>query len=159
MALEDHHDLLHMRQENIGRLLQRAARDYSERALVKLEQHGHAGLTLFHTALISNLDIEGTQISVLAERAGMTKQSMGQVAHELEVRGYITRVDDPKDGRAIRLLFTEKGMQFLEDAYRAKLELEADYAYILGEAGFAQLRDMLGKLVAKPAQGAAPRAE
>ncbi len=147
MNSADHADVLRMRQENVGRLFQRAARDYSERALVKLAVHGHEGLTLFHTALISNLDVDGTQISMLAERAGMTKQSMGQVAQDLEKRGYITRVPDPKDGRGVLILFTEQGHKFLEDAYKAKLELEADYIQILGEDGFDLLRELLSKVV------------
>jgi MarR family transcriptional regulator, temperature-dependent positive regulator of motility len=34
---------------------------------------------LAHTTLLAHLDPDGTRITVLAERAGMTKQSMGQL--------------------------------------------------------------------------------
>jgi DNA-binding MarR family transcriptional regulator len=143
----DFEELQKMRQENIGRLLQRAARDYSELALAKLEKRGHGGLTLFHTTLISYLDMEGTQISVLAERAGVSKQAMGQVAKELEERQYLMRVADPHDKRAVLLQFTPLGTQFLQDAYQVKLEIEAEYTQILGEENFALLRQLLANLL------------
>lgn len=142
------HTLLDMRKDNIGRLFQRAARHYSELALQKLANYGHDKLTLFHTALISNLDIEGTNISVLAERAGMTKQAMGQVAKELEERGYIRRATHTSDKRAVLLYFTDDGYRFLEDAYRVKLEIEAEFATIIGGENMVILRELLAKIVA-----------
>lgn len=147
MSQPTHEALLKMRQENIGRLFQRAARGYSERALVKLEARGHQGLTLFHTALISNLDIEGTQISTLAERAGVSKQAMGKIAAELEARCYVERVPDPADKRAALLKFTDLGYRFLQDAYHVKVELEADYAQVIGKEGIETLSRLLTALI------------
>lgn len=140
-------EIIKMRQDHIGRLLQRAARHYSEQALAKLEAYGHQGLSLFHTTLISYLDIEGTQISTLAERAGMSKQAMGQVAKELEERGYISRIPDPIDKRAVRLQFTEQGYRFLQDAYQVKVDIEAEYTAILGAEGMKQLKQLLEDLL------------
>src|SRR2546430_651421 len=96
----DREQLLEMRQQHIGRLLQQAFRGFNNRSIVKLRQRGHIGLTLAHTSLLSHLDVEGTRITVLAERAGITKQSMGQLAIDLEKRGYIERKTDPSDHRA-----------------------------------------------------------
>lgn len=144
----DQPELEALRQQNIGRLFQRAARGYSELALEKLRALGrYDGLTLFHTALISNLDVEGTRISLLAERAGVSKQAMGQVVDELEKDGLILRMPDPSDKRATLIKFTEKGWQFLQDAYHVKLEIEASYAAILGEEQFATLKSLLETLV------------
>lgn len=139
--------IIKMRQENIGRLFQRAARAYSERALTKLAARGHSGLTLFHTMLIANLDVSGTQLSVLAERAGVTKQAMGQAANELEARDYITRIPDPQDKRAVLIQFTALGERFLEAAYEVKLEIEAEYAEVLGEQNLKVLFGLLTMLV------------
>lgn len=143
----DEKELLALRQQNIGKLFQRASRAYSELALEKLRIHGHDGLTLFHTTLISNLDIEGTRISELAKRAGVTKQAMGQVVGELEARGYIQRLEDSADKRATVVKFTEQGWQFLQDAYRVKLEIEAEYKAILGEKKMQQLWKLLQGLL------------
>ena len=76
-------DLLEMRENNIGRLFQLATKSYSERALALLHDRGFTDITLFHTVLISNLDTEGAQITAIAEKAGITKQAMGQLANEL----------------------------------------------------------------------------
>jgi DNA-binding MarR family transcriptional regulator len=146
----DKQKLLALRQQNIGRLFQRAARAYSELALEKLHTQGHEGLTLFHTALISNLDVEGTNIKVLAERAGVSKQAMGQLADELEKRGYIRAVKDTKDKRATLISFTEKGWQFLQDAYKVKQDIERDYSVVLGKRGLKQLSSLLETLLRDP---------
>lgn len=139
--------LLALRQQNIGRLFQRAARAYSEIALAKGADYGHAGLSVYHTALISNLDIDGNRITTLAERAGMTKQAMGQLVTELEERGYVRREPDPADKRAVLIQFTDLGWQFLQDAYELKQAIEAEYAAILGKAELQTLRDLLTRLL------------
>src|SRR5262245_51503913 len=92
--------LAESRQQNIGRLFGRAARAFSVQATEKLRAHGHTGLSLAHTTLLSYLDLDGTHITTLAERAGITKQSMGQLVAELEERGYVARTTDPADRRA-----------------------------------------------------------
>jgi DNA-binding MarR family transcriptional regulator len=150
MSQVEEQKLVALRQQNIGRLFQRAARAYSELALEKLHKAGHEGLTLFHTALISNLDVEGTHIKVLAQRAGMSKQAMGQIVADLEKRGYIKSTPDPNDKRASRVTFTERGWQFLQDAYRVKKAIEKDYTTRLGKAGMKQLWTLLETLLDDP---------
>ena len=144
----DQQELVALRQGNIGRLFLRAARAYSELALQKAHHYGYSGLTLFHTALIANLDIEGTRITTLAKRAGISKQAMGQLVADLTERGYIHRQPDPADKRASLIFFTEKGWQFLQDAYRVKLEIESEYAQVLGESEMVQLKESLERLLA-----------
>lgn len=140
-----------MRQQHIGRLLQQAFRAFNHRAVAKLRQRGHTGLTLAHTLLLANLDLEGTRITVLAERAEITKQSMGQLVEDLETRGYIAREVDATDRRASLVRFTRTGWQFLQDAYEIKQEIEAEYREVLGIEGFDQLRAALLQLVAHAA--------
>jgi DNA-binding MarR family transcriptional regulator len=135
------------RQENIGRLFLRAHRDFSVRAVEKLHAHGHSGLTLAHTTLLSNLDTTGTHISTLAKRAGMTKQSMGQLVNELDQRGYVECIPDPEDKRATVVKFTAAGQKFLEDAYEVKREMEVEYIAILGEEQFRLLTQMLNTIL------------
>ena len=139
--------LLEMRQNNVGRLFQRAARKYSEDALNLLHELGHLRLTLFHTILISHLDIEGTRISELAKRAGVTKQAISQIASELDKLGYVKCGKDPSDRRAVLIYFTQKGKTALRDAYKIKLELEKRYSEMIGESTMGDLRDTLSKLV------------
>ncbi len=136
-----------MRQEHIGRLFLRAHRAFSEKAYVYLQQDGHEGLSIIHTALLAHLDLEGTHISTLADRAGVTKQTMGQLVNDLEKKGYIRREPDPHDRRATRVMFTESGWEFLRSAYHTKQAIEAEYAAILGEDRFRLLRELLTELL------------
>src|SRR5579871_1903970 len=135
------------RQKYIGRLLQGAARACSLHANEKLRLRGHHGLSLAHTTLLAYLDLEGTRITVLAERAGMTKQSMGQLVAELEQHGYVARKDDPTDRRATSVIFTEAGWKFLLDAWAIKREIEAEYAALLGAERLEELRASLSLLI------------
>ena len=52
---------------------------------------------------------EGSRLTELAERAGVTRQSMGEMIDVLEQRGYVERVPDPSDGRAILIRRTQRG--------------------------------------------------
>jgi DNA-binding MarR family transcriptional regulator len=136
-----------LRQEHIGRLLLRAQRAFSERALRKLRQRGHTNLSMVHTTLLPHLDVNGTQATVLAERAGITKQAAGRVIADLEREGYVQRLPDPNDQRASIIVFTDAGRQFLADAYYVKKEIEAEYTALLGEERMQELRSILQELL------------
>src|SRR3954463_9437399 len=80
-----------LRQQHIGRLLLNAQRNYSLQALAKLRIRGYEGLTLAHTNLLAHLEIGGMRITTLAERAGVSKQAIGNLVGDLEAKGYIHR--------------------------------------------------------------------
>lgn len=146
-ASADAAQLAALRQQHIGRLLQRAYRLFSQQAAAKLHARGHTALSLAHTTLLSYLDLTGTRISALAERADMTKQAMGQLVADLEAQGYVARRQDPDDRRATLIEFTEAGWRFLLDAAEIKREIEAEYEAILGAERLAELRAILESLL------------
>ena len=136
-----------LRQQNTGRLLLRAFRAYNSHAVAALRERGHPAIGLAHTSLLIHLDLEGTRVTTLAERAGMTKQAMGQLLVDLERAGYVARSGDPKDRRALLVTLTEAGRRFYEDAYHVQLALEAEYAAILGHDQLLALRTALMTLL------------
>ncbi|MCC7448578.1 MAG: winged helix-turn-helix transcriptional regulator [Anaerolineae bacterium] len=136
-----------LRQDHIGRLFLRAHRAFNDLAIQKLRAYGHEGLGIPHTGLLANLDLDGTHITVLAERTGITKQAVGQLVADLEQKGYVERVTDPADRRASLIKFTSAGWQFLLDAHQVKREIEAEYTAVLGEERMAQLRTALTMLL------------
>ncbi len=140
-------DLIEMRENNIGRLFQHAARAYSERALTLLHEKGFSDITLFHTVLISNLDTSGAQISAIAEKAGITKQAMGQLANELEKKGYVKKTKSSEDSRAYLISFTERGENALLAAYEIKVIIEHEYQELLGLDNLDNLRGLLQTLI------------
>ena len=140
-----------LRQHHIGRLLLQAHRAFGERSIAKLRERGHDSLGLTHTLLLIHLDLDGTRISTLAERAGITKQAMGQLADELSAHGYVAKRSDPSDRRATLISFTDRGWRFLRDAHSVKREIEAEYIAILGEKDWSVLRDALARILAADA--------
>ncbi|MDZ4763433.1 MAG: MarR family winged helix-turn-helix transcriptional regulator [Chloroflexota bacterium] len=140
-----------VRNASLGRLYLRAVRDFQTRSQEKLNARGYGDLLPGHMNSLIFLDVKGTRINTLAERAEMTKQAMGQAIQELEERGYVSRAPDLTDKRAALILFTEKGHRFLHDAYEIKQEIEAEYVALIGADGLAMLRDLLARvLVATP---------
>lgn len=139
--------LAEWRQHHIGRLFLQAHRDFSARTVEKLRARGHGDLTLTHTTLLPHIELTGIRSTVLAERAGITKQAAGQIVADLEELGYVKKEPDETDQRATLVRFTELGWRFLRDAYEIKQEMEEEYAAVLGRAGLETLRDALNTLL------------
>ena len=137
------------RDESLGRLFLQAQRAYFKRGIAKLRARGHDRVTLAHTTLLPYLDPEGTSVTDLAERAGMTKQSMRQLVIDLEDKGYIKRIPDPDDRRATLVIFTVEGRRFIEDGYEVKKEIDDEYRALLGEERLEALKGSLKTLIEK----------
>jgi DNA-binding MarR family transcriptional regulator len=134
-------------QQPFGRLLIRAHRAFLSGTTTKLEALGYTGLGGTPGVLIAQLDPDGTRLTVIAERLGITKQSASQIVTDLETRGYVQRLADPTDRRASLVRFTERGWQFCQDANRVRLELEAEYETTLGTDAMQTLRGLLEELL------------
>ena len=80
----------------------------------------------FHP-IFENLDPEGTRLTVLAARAGLTHQSVGEVVTELERRGYVQRIADPTDKRARLVSLTDRGRQLVRAAIRHIADIEREW--------------------------------
>ena len=132
---------------NIGLLLQQLSRDFERRARATLNARGHTRLQPSHQVVFASLGREGTRLTDLAARAGMTKQAMGQIVDDLERLGYIERVPDPADGRAKIVRFTDSGLEFVCDAADVVAGIWRDYAALLGERCLADLQATLRALL------------
>ena len=101
-----------------------------------------------HNALFSTLSSEGARTVDLAERAGITRQSMGEVVRELVDLGVVEMRPDPSDGRAKVVRYTRKGRRITDAGYQHILDLEKRFAEEFGEEEFATARDVLARLAA-----------
>jgi DNA-binding MarR family transcriptional regulator len=131
------------RRANIGRLLTRAQREFTGRAVRELRARGHADLCCARASILIQLDTGGTRVTTIAERAGMTKQGAGQLVSDLERVGYVTRAPDPTDRRAALVRFTPTGLVWLRAGLEVIAEIEAEYARVLGADGLEALRSAL----------------
>ncbi|MGF1465057.1 MAG: MarR family winged helix-turn-helix transcriptional regulator [Sandaracinaceae bacterium] len=139
--------LLRFRRGHLGRLLREVSRDFSLRLDARLAALGHRGVKPAHTQVFTALPLAGARLTELADRVGITKQSMGVLVRELVRLGYLERQPDPRDGRASVIRFSPRGVALLEDAVAATRTVEAEYATAIGEARVAELRGALADLV------------
>ena len=132
-----------------GELLGCGVRVFNDKAGRKIQAYGHMSVRVSHFALVRNMDPDGTRITVLARRAGMTKQAMGQLVRELTLLGYVELWQDRTDRRAKLVTYTEKGRRLAGDAARVVADVHQEFKQALGKAGMKDLRKLLSKLADK----------
>jgi DNA-binding MarR family transcriptional regulator len=134
------------RPENLAILLREPYRVGSERLARRFAERGHAAVRAPHGNVFAYLDSAGTRVSVLAERAQITKQSMAELVIHLERHGYVERVPDPADRRAKLVRSTAKGEELYAIAREVVAEIEAEWTARLGRQRIALLRELLEEL-------------
>jgi DNA-binding MarR family transcriptional regulator len=132
--------------EHLGILLREPYRVANERLHQRFAERGHPDIRTPHGNVFAYLDDGGTRVSVLAERAQITKQSMAELVAHLERHDYVERVPDPNDRRAKLVRSTRKGEQLYAIARDFVAEVEGEWARLLGKRKIAQLKRLLEEL-------------
>lgn len=132
--------------DHIGWLLWRVSQDWNQEFVERMQAAGHGWFTAARSTLIGHVAPKGTKQGLLVERLGISKQAVQQLIDGLEADGILERAADPGDrrGRIVRL--TDTGRAAMKDANRIKLEIESGYRTVMGDAEFARLSELLGKL-------------
>jgi len=125
------------------RLLSVAFDDFSEELERRLADTPYSDIRISHGCVFGNIDPDGSRLTDLAERARMTKQSVGEVTSDLEHRGYVERVPDPSDGRAKIIRLTERGRAAQALGIGLIDDLEQDWVERFGAERVAALREAL----------------
>ena len=129
----------------------------------RLAEEGYADIREGYGCVFGFIDIdEGSRVTDLAERSGLTKQAVSEVIPELEQLGYAIREPDPRDKRAKIVRLTPKGREACLTGRRLFAEIEAEWAEQFGDELLAALREAAERIAAadrgEPAQaGTAPR--
>ena len=106
-----------------------------------------------HSAVLANIDIAtGTRATVLAERAAVSKQAIGELIDDLEDRGYVRRVADPADGRAKLIQLTRKGHKLMDAAYEVINQIERALLKETGKKELETARNVLRALISISSQ-------
>ena len=126
----------------------------------RLTEAGYPELRPTHGCVFGTIGPEGDRLTSLAERAGMTKQAVGEVVSELESIGYVERVPDPSDGRAKIIQLTARGRQAYELGFKVMAEIERRWSERYGADRVQAMMDLMREIVdeANAARQAAPRA-
>jgi DNA-binding MarR family transcriptional regulator len=129
---------------HLGRLMGHALRRFDERvlelmshavdvplALSNLAARGQVGAAHIH--ITRHLALEGSRLTELADRAGMSKQAMGDLVDQCVAWGLVQRSPDPIDARARRIVLTASGLQWLAAFRDAVSVAEAEFRAQVGE--------------------------
>lgn len=101
----------------------------------------------FLSIIIGGVFDEPPTLSEAAAVMGSTHQNVKQVALKLKEKGFLEFLDDPEDGRAIRLKLTEKSNEFWEGMQQRSESFMEDLYKGLGSEGLAGLRIYLNRLL------------
>ena len=137
--------------DHIGWLLWSANQDWNLEFVERMQAAGHGWFTAGRSTLMGHIAPKGTKQGLLVDRLGISKQAVQQLVDGLEEEGILERVADPDDGRGRVVRLTDRGRAAMKDANRIKLEIEAGYRAGMGDADFARLSELLGKL--RPGRG------
>ena len=129
---------------HLGRLLGHAARRFDERVLELMARNvdvplalanlaARAQVTAAHVHITRHVALEGSRLTDLAQRAGMTKQAMGDLVTQCEAWGLVTREPDPADARGRLVRFTPTGLAWLKAFRDAVAQAEAEFRQEVGD--------------------------
>lgn len=131
------------RQTHLGRLLGHAMRRFDARVLQLMAHNVEVPLALSnlaareqvsaaHVHITRHLALAGSRLTELAERAGMSKQAMGDLVDQCEAWGLVTREADTRDARARLVRFTPTGLAWLQAFHDAVAQAEAEFRAEVG---------------------------
>ena len=104
---------------------------------------GYDDLNAAHLGLWRYPGLEGLRPSQLADRRGITKQSVNDLLAHLERHGYLLRVPDSADGRARVIRLTSKGWRLQKTIYAEAALAQLRIEETLGPRRYAQLHSSL----------------
>ena len=128
---------------HLGRLLGEAVRRFDERVLHLMAHDvdvplalsnlaARAQVSAAHVHITRHLELGGTRLGELAQRAGMSKQAMGDLVDQCEAWGLVTRAPDPRDARARIIQFTPTGLAWLKAFKEAVAQAEREFRQEVG---------------------------
>lgn len=112
----------------------------------RLNEMGFRDIRPAHHAVFQFLPTDGIRLTELAQRAHVTKQSMGELVRYLEAHDYLERVPDPSDSRAQIIRRTPRAWKLFDAVDRIIDDVEREWARKMGVKDFNKLIELLGKL-------------
>ena len=109
-------------------------------------------VTVAQSRLAQRIAEDGTRLTELADRAGVTKQTASLLVAALEREGLVERVPDPEDGRARLIRLSTRGREAAQRAMEVVIGVEGEWTAHLGPELTERLREALIRL---PSAGAA----
>ncbi len=128
-------------------LVHRAYRELQNDMVRQARAAGYEQAKPAHNSVFATLPLGGARSSDLAARAGVTRQSMGEVVRELVDFGVLEMKSDPDDRRAKLVTYTETGLEQVRAGAAHIVDFDERMVAELGEDGYEQLRYGLRTIV------------
>jgi DNA-binding MarR family transcriptional regulator len=109
-----------------------ASRAHTAAVTARLALRGYEDFPFASASMLWLMDEGGTRSTVLAQRAGVTKQAMSQLVRLMERQGYLEQVPDPTDTRAKVVRMTERGEAVKTACVDVREELNRKVGGVLG---------------------------
>jgi len=103
-------------------------------------------VTVAQARLAQRIAEDGTRLTELADRAGVTKQTASLLVAALEREGLVERVPDPEDGRARLIRLSARGREAAQRAMEVVIGVEGEWTAHLGPELTERLREALVRL-------------
>ncbi|MFE1949837.1 MarR family winged helix-turn-helix transcriptional regulator [Streptomyces sp. NPDC059524] len=142
---------------DLPQLLNDARRWFEEGLLAALAADGVPPVTPTQVQLFAALDEDGTTVSELARRMGVTRQTAHQAVRALVDAGLLEQAPAPTSGRQRPIRRTPQGKSAHERARHALDHLETTLADRIGSAPMTALRSALEAPWGEPPAGPARR--
>ena len=122
----------------------------------ELEQSEFGDIRPTHGCVFRHVQGDGLRLTDIAERANMTKQSVGEIVDDLVGKGYVKRIPAPDDRRAKLICLTERGEEAQGFGRGLFAKVEKRWGERYGPERIAGLRELLEEIAAAEAPFAVP---
>jgi DNA-binding MarR family transcriptional regulator len=119
---------------NLGFLLAKASQRWNELLAAGFAAHGFGEVRpSYGSVLLPLFEQDGLRMGQIAERAGLSKQTMTTLVRLCERDGLVVRERDPRDARAFRIKLTKRAKDFRPVAGEVLRALDIKVLDALGE--------------------------
>ena len=105
-------------------------------------------LTKTHMDLFAYIDPDGTTVTDIARRKGVTKQSISKTVQELVEMGFLEARENPKDSRSKLLSFNLTDGSAMRRSFEILSQIDSAIAASLGAAEYDAALDSIQKTIA-----------
>jgi len=124
---------MNLSSSNLGFLLAKASARFNELLLERFAEAGFPEVRASYGSVIVPLaEDDGLRMGEIGRRARLSKPSMTVLVRRCEKDGLVRRERDPSDGRAFRIVLTDRGRRVAELAESVLRELDERVTARLG---------------------------
>jgi DNA-binding MarR family transcriptional regulator len=132
----------------VGSMLRSAWTELVDEVFENLLAAGFDDLRPVHRLILRDLLTSNLRPSELGARLGLSKQAANDLVREFEAKGYITLEPDPDDGRAKRIVATDRGWRASETAQESSQAVGRRWTDLVGEERYTVFEEVLREIVA-----------